>query len=94
MNSEVTLIEALSMLDGFCPIKITLNDILLYDDYDGNEEEPWQNVVPNRLWLFKDYIVYKFEVTIVEFHHCIVEIKGRYEPLDRDKYNEQNEKDN
>ncbi len=80
MNSEITLIEALSMLEGFCPVKISLNDILLYDDYDGNENKPWQEVVPNRLWLFKDYVVYSIEITIVEFHHCIVEIKGRYEP--------------
>ena len=87
MNSEITLVEALSMLDGFCPVKIILNDILLYDDYDGDEDEPWQKVVPNRLWKFKDYIVHKFEVTIVDFHHCFVNIKGKYEPLNEDKYN-------
>jgi hypothetical protein len=37
-HSEITMIEALSMLDAFSPIKISLNGIVLYNDYDSEIE--------------------------------------------------------
>ena len=92
-QSEITLIEALSMLDGFAPIKISLNDIVLYNDYDSDieiepgvygEVKPWQEVVMDRLWQSKDYIITSINVEIVEFHHSIIAMRGRYEPYKKD----------
>lgn len=92
-HSEITLIEALSMLDGFAPIKISLNDIVLYNDYDSaieiepgvyGEVKPWQEVVMDRLWQSKDYIITSINVKIVDFHHSIIAMHGRYIPYKKD----------
>jgi hypothetical protein len=88
-QSEITLIEALSMLDSFAPIKISLNGILLYNDYDSEVEaepgvfgevKPWQEVVMTRLWQSKDYIITDISIKVVDFHHSIISMRGRYEP--------------
>lgn len=92
-QSEITLIEALSMLDGFAPIKISLNGIVLYNDYDSEVEvepgvygevTPWQDVVMKRLWQSKDYIITDISVKIVQHHHSIISMRGRYEPYEKD----------
>ena len=92
-QSEITLIEALSMLDGFAPIKISLNGIVLYNDYDSTiqigdsemygETTPWQDVVMKRLWQSKDYVITDNNVKIVDFHHSIITMHGRYEPYEK-----------
>lgn len=93
-QSEITLIEALSMLDGFAPIKISLNDIILYNDYDwepGAEHEmrgetkPWQEVIMDRLWQAKDYVITDVNIKIVQYHHSIITLRGRYEPYKKDE---------
>ena len=92
-ESEITLIEAITMLSAFAPIKITLNGIVLYNDYDGieivpgvyGEIEPPTKVIPERLWQAKDYIITDIKISIVHFHHSIVDMRGRYEPHEEDK---------
>jgi hypothetical protein len=93
-QSEITMIEALSMLDAFSHIKISLNGIVLYNDYDsGIEVEPGLygenkaplEVIPERLWQAKDYIVTDVHISIVQHHHCIVKLKGRYEPYTKEE---------
>ena len=93
-QSEITLIEALSMLDGFAPIKISLNGIVLYNDYDSEVEieqgvygevKPWQDVVMDRLWQSKDYIITDINISVVQHHHSIISMRGRYEPYKRDE---------
>lgn len=94
-QSEITLIEALSMLDGFAPIKIILNGIVLYNDYDSaiqiedstvcGETAPWQDVVMKRLWQSKDYIITDIDIKVVDFHHSIISMRGRYEPYQKDE---------
>ena len=88
-QSEITLIEAVAMLRAFAPVKILFNDIVLYNDYDSEIEiEPglWGEnktpleVLPERLWQAKDYIVTDINVSIVQHHHSIVRLRGRYEP--------------
>ena len=88
-QSEITLIEAIAMLRAFAPVKILFNDIVLYNDYDSEIEiEPglWGEnktpleVLPERLWQAKDYIVTDINVSIVQHHHSIVRLSGRYEP--------------
>jgi hypothetical protein len=94
-QSEITLIEALSMLDGFAPIKISLNGIVLYNDYDSTiqigdsemygETAQWQDVVMKRLWQSKDYIITDISVKIVQHHHSIISLRGHYEPYEKDE---------
>lgn len=93
-QSEITLIEALSMLDSFAPIKISLNGIVLYNDYDSEVEikpgvygevKPWQDVVMKRLWQSKDYIITDINISVVQHHHSIISMRGRYEPYKRDE---------
>lgn len=84
-QSEITLIEAISMLNAFSPIKISLNGIVLYNDYDDDEEKPYQEVIMDRLWQSKDYIITDINVKIVHFHHSIISMHGRYEPYRKDE---------
>jgi len=93
-QSEITLIEAISMLDGFAPIKISLNGIVLYNDYDSEVEvepgvygevKPWQEVLMTRLWQSKDYIITDINVKIVQYHHSIITMRGRYAPYKRNE---------
>lgn len=88
-QSEITLIEAIAMLKAFAPIKITFNNIVLYNDYDseievepglfGENKAPLE-VIPERLWQAKDYIVTDITISIVQHHHSVVKLRGRYEP--------------
>jgi hypothetical protein len=93
-QSEITLIEAVSMLDSFSPIKITLNGIVLYNDYDSEIEvepgvfgeiKPWQEVLMERLWQAKDYVITDIKIEIVQYHHSIISMRGKYEPYKKDK---------
>lgn len=92
-QSEITLIEAISMLDGFAPIKISLNGIVLYNDYDSEVEvepgvygevKPWQEVISSRLWRSGDYIITDINIKVVQHHHSIISMHGRYEPYKKD----------
>ena len=88
-QSEITLIEAIEALDSFCPVKIMFNDIVLYNDYDdeievapgifGENKTPLE-VIPERLWQIKNYVVTDINIAIVLHHHSIIKLKGRYVP--------------
>ena len=86
-NSEITLDEILEYINNFSPIKVTFNDIVLYNDYDSEVETqdgiygeimPLLKVVPDRIRNFKNSIVHSINIDIVHCHHSIVEIKGEY----------------
>jgi hypothetical protein len=38
-----------------------------------------------RLWQAKDYIITDMSVKIVQHHHSIISMRGRYEPYKRDE---------
>ena len=85
--SEITLLEAIKYVDNFCPVKITFNDIVLYNDYDSDieiedgsygENRPPLDVIPDRLWQFDRYVVTSVSIEIVEYHHSVVEMRGKY----------------
>ena len=85
--SEITLREAIKYVDHFCPIKITFNDVVLYNDYDSDveikegfygENRPTPDVISDRLWQFDRYIVTSLSIEIVDFHHSIVKMRGEY----------------
>lgn len=80
-NSEITIRESIEYIDQFCPMKIIFNGIILYNDYDGDddgENDIPLNVIPNRLWQFDKYIVTSINIEIVEFHHSIISMQGEY----------------
>lgn len=89
-HSELYLFDILNKLDSLAPIKISLNGIVLYNDYDScvqigdstmyGETATWQEEVPKRLWQAKEYIVTDVKVKIVEHHHSIIELRGYYVP--------------
>lgn len=89
-HSELYLFDILNKLDSLAPIKISLNGIVLYNDYDScvqigdstmyGETATWQEEVPKRLWQAKEYIVTDVKVKIVEYHHSIIELHGYYAP--------------
>lgn len=80
--SEITLREAIEYVDKFCPVKIIFNSVILYDDYDDEEDEHVMDVVPDRLWQFDKYIVTSINIEIVEFHHSVVTMQGEYKNVE------------
>lgn len=76
--SEITLRDAIEKVDCFCPVKIIFNGVILYDDYDGEEEGVTLKVIPNRIWQFDKYIVTSINIDVVEFHHAIISMQGEY----------------
>ena len=76
--SAITIREAIDMAREFCPVKIVFNGIVLYDDYYFDENEPYMNVIPNRIWQFDKYMVTSMNIEIVEFHHSIITMQGEY----------------
>lgn len=80
-TSEITLREAIEYVDQFCPVKIIFNGIILYNDYDSEDDGEYDiplNVIPNRIWQFDKYVATSINIEIVEFHHSVVEIHGEY----------------
>lgn len=78
--SEITLREAITKSEDFLPVKIIFNGVVLYNDYDDNEESDAPlNLIPDRLWQFDKYIATSINIEIVDFHHSIVTIQGEYE---------------
>lgn len=92
IQSEITLREAIKAVSTFLPIKIIVNNCVLYNDYDSEiivdqledgslifgEKNPPEDVVPNRLWQFDNYLVTDVTVGIVQHHHSIVSITAHY----------------
>lgn len=88
--SEITLHEAISMIEVFCPVKVAYDDIELYNDYDSGriietledgtevygERYPSARVIPIRIGGLEDRIVTSMNIEFVDFHHSIITLKG------------------
>lgn len=86
-DSEMTLYDAIRYIEGFCPVKIIFNGIVLYNDYDSDVEieegvygeiAPLSVVIPDRICNFKNSIVTSVNIEIVSFHHSLVTMWGEY----------------
>ena len=89
--SEMKLKDIIYYIETFCPVKITFNDIVVYNDYDNNnvikvledgtkiygEICSFKHVVPNRIKNFNDYLVTSINIQIVDYHHSIIDIHGK-----------------
>ena len=89
-DSRLTLDEAIRHISIFNPIKVTFNNLVLYNDYDSEveigdkvygETAPMICLVPDRIKNFKDVIVTSMDIEIVAFHHSIVNIYGEQEKV-------------
>ena len=85
--SEITLKEAIEMINGFSPVKIIFNGVVLYNDYDSDIEVeegvygevcPPSSVISSRLWSIEKYVVTSLNIEIVDFHHSVVTFLGEY----------------
>ena len=88
--SEITLHEAINMIEIFCPIKVVYDDIELYNDYDSDrvveiledgteiygERYPSARVIPIRIKGLESRLVTEIHIEFVDCHHSIITIKG------------------
>ena len=75
VHSTVTIAEALDELSFISPIKLVINDQVIYDDYEGSENGPLMDVIKERLPDADKYVIEYMNIVIVHFHHSIVEIR-------------------
>ena len=75
------------MIEAFAPIKVIFNDLILYNDYDSDievepgvfgENKPLAEAFHNRLWQAENYVVTNINISIVQYHHSIVTLRGKY----------------
>ena len=83
-HSEITLSEAIQMVNNFLPIKIIYNDEVLYNDFDteidefgeSGESYPPNVIVPYRIKGRENNIINTVKIEIVQSHHSIVTLRG------------------
>lgn len=73
-HSTVTISEAIDGLSFIPPIKLTVNDNVIYDDYEGDEKVALEDALRERLSDADKYVVTYMNVVVVHFHHSIVEM--------------------
>ena len=83
--SELDIYDILRELDNLSPVKVILNDRVIYNDYDSKTEIepgicgellPPRHIIPSRL-NFKKYIIEDIKIEIVDYHHSILILNGR-----------------
>lgn len=75
-RSEITLREAINMTEIFYPVKVVYDDIVLYDDYDSNEQFSPLIAIPVRMRGIENLIVADIHIEFVDLHHSIITLKG------------------
>ena len=97
--SEIILEDAIQYVEDFLPVKITFNGKVLYNDYDSRdvievlddgskvygERLPPDRVVPDRIKNFSNSTVTSIRIQVVDYHHSIVILQGKYKEIQRDK---------
>ena len=82
--SKLDIYDILRELDNLSPVKVILNDKVIYNDYDSKTEiepgicgelRPPRHVIPSRL-NFKKYIIEDIKIEIVDCHHSILTLNG------------------
>jgi hypothetical protein len=85
--SDIKLYEVIDKLGDSSTVKVTFNGTEIYNDYDSTTEVydgvygeiyPLSMVAADRIKDFKDSIVNSIEIEVVDFHHSIVKIRGKY----------------
>lgn len=79
--TEISLMDAISMVDNFCPIKIYYNGKLVWDGdasmgaYISFETAIGNFKIKNPNW--GNILIHSIKIDIVDFHHSIIRLKGR-----------------
>ena len=85
--SDIKLYEVIDKVESFNPVKVTFNNRVIYNDYGSTTEVtpgiygellPFFMVAPDRIESFKNSIVKSIRVEIVDYHHSVVKIRGKY----------------
>ena len=84
--SELTLEDVIDTIQFFCPVKVSFNGDVFYNDYDDmeeNEDGICGEVLPltsvkHRIGSFKKSLVHDIHFSVVDFHHTVVSITGEY----------------
>ena len=74
-HSSVTISEAIDGLSFAPPIKLIVNDKVVYDDYEGNEKVCLEDAIKEGLPDADKYVVEYMNIVIVNFHHSVVEMR-------------------
>ena len=74
-HSTVTILEAIDGLAFIPPIKLIVNDKVVYDDYEGDENVCLEDAIKSRLPGIDKYVVEYMNIVIVNFHHSVVEMR-------------------
>ena len=74
-HSSITILEAIDCLASIPPIKLIVNDKIVYDDYECNESVSLIDAIKDRLPDADKYVVDYMNVSIVHFHHSVVEMR-------------------
>lgn len=77
-SSEISINDAIEVLERFSPAQISFNGVIIYDDYNREETEPLKDLICKRLWKSEKYTVTSIKIEIVDFHHTIIEMNGIY----------------
>ena len=79
-QSEIGFADALEVLERMSPVKVTFNNIILYDDFDSEESSDGslKDLIFKRFWSYEKYIVTSINIEVVDFHHTIVSMYGAY----------------
>lgn len=75
-HSSIKLFDVINGLHFAPPVKVVLNNQVLYDDYDGDETKPLEAAIKERLPDFERYFVTSIKLDVVSFHHSVVKMIG------------------
>ena len=75
-NSLLTILDVINGLSFLPPIKVVFNDVVLYDDYEGDEMVSLIDALKERLPEHEQYVITSMKIDVVSFHHSIVEMVG------------------
>ena len=78
--TEISLMDALSMVENFCPIKIYYNGKLLWDgDAAIGACISFETALENFKIKYPNWghiLIHSIKIDIVDFHHSIIRLKG------------------
>lgn len=88
--SEFTIEEAINKIMSFCPIKISYNGEVIWDD--SADESTWKPIGEAFNDYYKNnpyfdfYMITNINITVTDFHHTIVDLYGYADVEKMNKY--------
>ena len=79
MSKKQSELTFKGLTENLSYIKVYWNDKLVYDDEEG---EITLEELENFKKLYNNKLVYEMDIKIVQWHHCILKVKGEKDNLD------------